>query len=256
MTVLQLRPVSRPTTAVEISHLSAGYTAHQQILRDVSLEVPLGSCCAIVGPSGGGKTTLLRAIAGLVTPSGGTLRLPMLEGLNGQRRSAIGYIPQQLGLVRTMSVRQNVLLGVVGRLPWTRSLMGLFSRAEVTSANEALASVGLSGRGDEPVMRLSGGERRRVAIARALVQGPRLLLADEFLAEVDRVTAESIIELLGEVRRETGMTVICVEHNLEAACALADRIVVLANGRTVRELDSATAGCTQAEDLFRDIALA
>ncbi len=90
-----------------------------------------------------------------------------------------------------------------------------------------------------------------MAIARALLQRPRLLLADEFLAELDRVTAAEIISLLRRVREETAMTLLCVEHNIDTAMRIADRLVVLVDGRNVRELDSATASPAEVAELFR-----
>lgn len=256
MKVIPLRVVDERPHAVVIDRLTAGYSPCRTILRNVSLKVPQGACWAIVGPSGGGKTTLLRAVLGMVRPDSGEVRLPLLPVAGCDRRCAIGYIPQQLGLVRNMTVRQNVLLGGVGRMPRGRSLVGMFTRGESAAADEALASVGLAGRGRESVAKLSGGERRRVAIARALIQRPQILLADEFLAEVDQVTATSILDLLTAVCASTGMTILCVEHNLEAACRIAERIVVLADGCKVREIDPADAEGADAEDLFRIAALA
>lgn len=207
-----------------------------------------------MGPSGGGKTTLLRVIAGLLPATRGTVRRPVLEGGEGGPRAPehrVGYIPQFLGLVRNRTAVENVLLGALGRLgPW-RSLAGRFPPGERAAAWEALRRVGMGERGDERVETLSGGERRRVAIARALLQRPRLLLADEFLAEVDRVTAQGIARLLQDLRRDTGMTVIFVDHDLDAACRIADRVLVLARGRVVDELDAATATASRLGDLFR-----
>ena len=248
--------VSAAAPAVIVDRLTAGYAPRKPILRDISLTVPAGECWAIIGPSGGGKTTLLRAVLGLVRPQSGSVTLPGMQAHATMRSGTIGYIPQQLGLVRNLTVRQNVLLGGVGKMSWTRTIAGMFSGDDVDRAEDALTSVGLAGRGKERVTALSGGERRRVAIARTLVQRPRILLADEFLAEVDRVTAESILDLLARVRADTGMTVLCVEHNLEAACRIAHRLVVLAGGRKLRELAPCDAGCEDACELFRAVATA
>jgi phosphonate transport system ATP-binding protein len=144
-----------------------------------------------------------------------------------------------------------VLLGALGRLSFGQTLTGRFPGSEQRQADRALERVGLGGRGHERIEDLSGGERRRVAIARALLQRPRLLLADEFLAELDRVTAAEIISLLRRVREETAMTLLCVEHNIETAMRIADRLVVLVDGRNVRELDPATASPAEVAELFR-----
>jgi phosphonate transport system ATP-binding protein len=219
------------------------------ILRGLDLSLANGECCAIVGPSGSGKTTLLRAILGLVRPEQGLIRWPTANG-GAPASGALGYIPQNLGLVRNRSVRDNVLLGALGRLNVGQTLTGRFPEAEQREADRALERVGLGGRGRERVEDLSGGERRRVAIARALLQRPRLLLADEFLAELDRVTAAEIISLLPRVREETAMTLLCVEHNIDTAVRIADRLVILVEGRNVRELDADTASPAEVAELF------
>lgn len=238
--------------AIVVDTVTAGYARGRPVLRDVSFEVPAGAWWAVVGPSGCGKTTLLRAILGVLRPSGGQVRFPGSDATRG----ALGYIPQQLGLVRNLSVRQNALLGGLGRLGAWRSIAGRFARIEVEAADAALEAVGLGGRGDDPVTSLSGGERRRVAIARALVQRPRILLADEFLAELDPVTSRAIVDVLTRVRAETGMTILCVEHDLHAAAMAAERVVVLVGGRKVREVDPARLEAIDAATLFRPVALA
>lgn len=238
------------TPAVLLSHITAGYGG-APIVRDVDLTVPEGACWAIVGPSGGGKTTLLRVIAGLIEPERGQVNRADANGANGDGRSAVGYIPQNLGLVRNATARENVLLGALGRLSWWRSLLGLYPAEERRMADEALARVGLAGRGGDRVDQMSGGERRRVVIARALLQRPKLLLADEFLAEVDHVTAEEILDLFRTLRTENGMTVIFVDHHIEMACRLADRVVIMVDGAKSRELSPTEAAQASLETLFR-----
>jgi phosphonate transport system ATP-binding protein len=238
--------------AIVVDNVTAGYDGRSSVLHEVSFAVPAGAWWAVVGPSGCGKTTLLRAILGVLRPSEGAVRLPGCQ----VSRDALGYIPQQLGLVRNLSVRQNALLGGLGRLGRWRSITGRFNAAEVAAADVALEAVGLGGRGDDPVTSLSGGERRRVAIARALVQRPRILLADEFLAELDPVTSKSIVDVLSRLRAETGMTILCVEHDLHAAAQAADKVVVLVGGRKVREVESSRLNADDAAALFRPMALA
>ena len=216
--------------ALSVEALSAGYSAGRPVVQGVSFAVPAGAWWAGVGPSGCGKTTLLRTILGLLSPSAGRVRRAA-EG-----RDALGYIPQQLGLVQNLSARENVLLGGVARLGTWRSLRGRFTADEVSAAEHALEEVGLAGRGDARPTELSGGERRRVAIARAMIQRPTLLLADEFLAELDPITSAAVVGVLQRLRTETGMTVLCVEHDLHAAASAADRIVVMAAGRKLREV--------------------
>jgi len=236
--------------ALILEGVNAGY-GRKTVLRDVDLTVPQGASWAVLGPSGGGKTTLLKIVLGQLAPRSGRVERPCLDGLNGESRSAIGYIPQNLGLVRNLTVRENVLLGALGRLRGWRSLLGFFPAAEVDAAEAALESVGLGGRGGDRIEILSGGQRRRVAIARALLQRPRLLLADEFLAELDPVTTREIVDLLTELRRATGVTILFVDHDVETAVRIADRIMVLVDGRKVCEVDPSEANAPLLCDLFR-----
>lgn len=187
-----------------------------------------GECVLLVGPNGSGKSTLLRLLAGLLEPRAGTVSRP-----DARTPGALGYIPQRLGLVRHATARANVLLGAVPRLAGWRRLIGTFPEAERTAAEAALAAVGLEGRGGDLVEAMSGGERRRVALARAVLQRPRVLLADEFLAEVDHVTAEDLVDLLGRMRRETGMTMVVADHDVVQTARFADRVVVVVRGRVV-----------------------
>ena len=228
-----------PEIGVVLRAVSARYARSALVLRNIDLVVPLGGCVAVTGPSGGGKTTLLRVVLGLVPPEAGAVERPCLAHCtNGRSCGGVGYIPQNLGLVRNLTVLENVLLGALPRLSWWRSVVGRFPGEEVARAEQALAAVGLDGRGGSRVEALSGGQRRRVAIARALVQRPRLLLADEFLAELDRGCANEMIALVNQLRAETGVTVLFVEHDVDTACRMAERIVVLADGQTMCELDA------------------
>jgi phosphonate transport system ATP-binding protein len=244
-------PTRCAAPALVMHGVSAGYERRHAIVHDLDLEIPEGECWAILGPSGCGKTTLLRVVLGMLRPARGHIARPTLAGRRGARDGEIGYIPQNLGLVRHLSVRHNVLLGALSRMPWWRSLFGRFPAAELARADEALADVGLAGRGDERAHTLSGGERRRVAIARAIVQRPRLLLADEFLAELDANTAHEIIDLLQTLRRTHGFTIVFVDHDVETACRIADRVVVLCRGRKVAELDPAATSTDAIRELFR-----
>lgn len=237
--------------ALVLEGVTAGYGRQPPILHDLDLILPQGESWAILGPSGGGKTTLLRVVLGLLEPRRGKVLRPCATGRGPTGSGSIGYIPQNLGLVRNLTVRENVLLGALSRLPRWRSLLGVFPKEEVERAEEAIAAVGLDGRGDDRVETLSGGQRRRVAIARALVQRPRLLLADEFLAELDRVTAREVIALLRDLRETTGMTILFVDHDVETACRIADRVAVLVAGRKVCELEPGEKTAALVCDLYR-----
>lgn len=248
-------PLSVPTAvgnALVVEGLTAGYQPSRPVLHNVSFTVPQGAWWAVVGPSGGGKTTLLRVLLGVLKPTSGRIDI---SGADGQGVT-VGYVPQQLGLVRNLTVLDNVLLGGISRMGWWRSLLGRFTREEVEAAQVALLEVGLGGRGKDRITQLSGGERRRVAIARAVIQQPQLLIADEFLAELDPITSASIVLVLQRLRERTGLTILCVEHDLHTAAAAADHLVVMVGGRKIREVDAKDLDTSDPTALFKWIQLA
>ncbi len=231
-----VRPAS---PAVELRQVWAAYGSQAPALREVSLRVAEGERRGIVGPSGSGKSTLLKLLGGIVPPMRGevtTLGVRVTERRAGRRlRARIGYIPQNLGLVSSASVLQNALLGALHRVGELRSWLGIFPAAEYQSAWEALEAVGIAHLAERRAHQLSGGERRRLAVARTLVQRPELLLADEFLSELDDATAEQVLGALETAHRELGMTVIIVEHDLRVACSFCDVVTVLRDGAKIAE---------------------
>ncbi len=193
--------------AVEISGLSFAYNG-QPVLEGVDLTVPELAFAAVVGPNGGGKTTLLKLLLGLLTPQAG--RLAVLGGPPQQVRGLMGYMPQhsQVDPAFPVAVQDVVLmgrLGAGGHWPWA-------SRAERQEVAAALERVGLGGLAGRPFHDLSGGQRQRVLIARALAGRPRLLLMDEPTANVDAAAEREVFELLRELNQEA--TVIVVSHDI------------------------------------------
>src|SRR3990170_1332250 len=207
-------------------------------LTGIELQVMPSTTTAVIGPSGSGKTTLLKVIAGLLKPEKGDVELlghKLNEPPTGREiYRMVGYVPQQLGLVRSYTSLQNVLLGALARTSLIPSLLGFFSEQELILARECLSLVGLERKLNEKVYRLSGGERQRVAIARALTQKPKLLLADEFTSDLDYVTALDIMDLLRENTR-TDITLIMATNNIEIASEYADTAIVLREGKKVSE---------------------
>jgi putative ABC transport system ATP-binding protein len=203
------------------------------VLRDVSFTIPQGAFVAIVGPSGSGKTTLLGLLAGLDTPSGGGVILDGAElgrmsederaRLRGEK---VGFIFQSFQLIPTLTAVENV------QVP--HELRG--ERDAAPRARDLLARVGLDGRFDHFPTQLSGGEQQRVAIARAFVNRPRILFADEPTGNLDAGTGGRIVELLEELNRESGATVVLVTHDLSLA-ARASRQIRLADGVVVHDSD-------------------
>jgi putative ABC transport system ATP-binding protein len=199
------------------------------ILDGVSLEVAPGEVVAITGPSGSGKSTLLGLIAGLDTPSAGSISVDGVEvtalgeaELARFRRRTIGFVFQSYHLIRTLTAAENVavpleLAGAAGPLATARRL---------------LADVGLAERGHHYPAQLSGGEQQRVAIARAVALAPPLLLADEPTGNLDSATGAQIIDLLLALNRERGSTLLLVTHDA-ALAGRAGRAIALRDGRVV-----------------------
>jgi putative ABC transport system ATP-binding protein len=199
------------------------------ILDGVSLEVAPGEVVAITGPSGSGKSTLLGLIAGLDTPSAGSISVDGVEvtalgeaELARFRRRTIGFVFQSYHLIPTLTAAENVavpleLAGATGALGTARRL---------------LAEVGLAERGHHYPAQLSGGEQQRVAIARAVALAPPLLLADEPTGNLDSATGAQIIDLLLALNRERGSTLLLVTHDA-ALAGRAGRAIALRDGRVV-----------------------
>ena len=205
---------------LKLSNLNVGFS--EDLVQDVSLEVRSGEIIAVLGQSGIGKTTLIRTIAGLVQPRQGSVELKLPE------HGGLGYIPQRLGLVRHASVYHNVNLGARASLPWFKGNREERAR-RVTSA---IAAMGLEEKTLEPIRRLSGGQLRRVATARALAQQPKLLLADEFLSELDHTTVDVVVDAV-KTLTDDGHSLVMVEHHEENVEMIATRIWLIENQQLI-----------------------
>jgi len=209
---------------------------HDWVLRDVSLAIPAGKHTVIMGPSGIGKTTLLRVLAGLLKPNQGQVRVfghPTEELKPRELSALVGYIPQQLGLVRNLSALENVLMGALGRLADSRALLGLFPWGEIEKARAALEMMGIGHKSSEQVFRLSGGERQRVAIARTLLQHPRIVVADEFASDLDLALASEILTRIRRAAEQEQITFIMSMHRMGLARQFGDAVLALKNGELV-----------------------
>jgi sulfate/thiosulfate transport system ATP-binding protein len=193
-------------------------------LDGISLEVPDGSLTALLGPSGSGKSTLLRVIAGLEGPDSGVVQIEGADatGVPPQRRN-IGFVFQHYAAFKHMTVRHNVAFGLtVRKLP----------KAQVKAkVDELLGIVGLSGYADRYPSQLSGGQRQRMALARALAVEPRVLLLDEPFGALDAKVRAELREWLRGLHERVPVTTILVTHDQEEAMSVADRIVVMNDGR-------------------------
>lgn len=217
-----------PTTIVGVSHMSFAYNGSRPILKDISLDVEKGSIVMLLGPSGSGKTTLLKVIKGLLSSQQGEVRW----GLNPTKE--IAYIPQTLGLVKSLTVLENVLIGTLGRMGILPSLLKVFPKEEVDRAKEMLATLGLRNREGEKVFHLSGGERQRVAIARALMQRSQLILADEFVSQLDFIKTLEMMELVKKISL-TGVTFILTTHDIALVPRYGHRAVFIKEGQIIHE---------------------
>jgi putative ABC transport system ATP-binding protein len=206
-------------------------------LRGVSLDVRAGELVAVMGPSGSGKSTLMHILAGLDTPSSGTVEIAGTEitGLNDAdltrlRRKHIGFVFQFFNLLPMLNAEENVLLplSIAGEKP---------DRAWL---DEVLEKTGLTARRAHRPSELSGGEQQRVAISRALITKPTILFADEPTGNLDSKTGGEILDLIRESVDTYGQTIVMVTHEPRAA-AIADRILFLADGLIVKELAGASA---------------
>ncbi|MEM9383139.1 MAG: ATP-binding cassette domain-containing protein [Planctomycetota bacterium] len=217
-------------------------------LRDVDLSIASGEAVALIGPSGSGKTTLLRTLTGAVEPSAGTLRVGGSElGRLDERarrsvRASVGFVHQDLALVPVLRVLQNVVAARLGRDGVLSGLrrVALPRAAEVREVHALLERVGIDDLLYQRVDHLSGGQQQRVAIARALYQEPRALLADEPVSAVDPVRSRAIVDLLLELARERGATLVASLHDVDLARERFPRIVGLREGRV--ELDARSPG--------------
>jgi len=199
------------------------------ILDGVSLDVAAGEVVAVTGPSGSGKSTLLGLIAGLDTPSAGSITVDGVEvtglgeaALARFRRRTLGFVFQSYHLIPTLTALENVAVPL--------ELAG--APTPLAAARSRLAEVGLAERSDHYPAQLSGGEQQRVAIARAVALAPPLLLADEPTGNLDSATGAQIVDLLLGLNRERGSTLVLVTHDATLA-SRASRAIALYDGRVV-----------------------
>jgi len=214
-------------TAIRIAGVEQDFGSYPA-LRDVSLDIAAGELVALLGPSGSGKTTLLRVIAGLNTADRGAV---FFGAENATRLSVqerrVGFVFQNYALFKHMTVARNIAFGLEARPRASRpSRQAIAARVE-----ELLDLVQLEGLGSRFPAQLSGGQRQRVALARALAIEPRVLLLDEPFGALDARVRKDLRRWLREIHKRTGLTTVFVTHDQDEAMELADRVVVLNQGR-------------------------
>jgi putative ABC transport system ATP-binding protein len=196
-------------------------------LHDIDLEIARGEFIVLLGPSGSGKSTLLNILGGLDVPSAGSVRFAEQDlsaageaELTAYRRRHVGFVFQFYNLIPSLTVRENVALVTD-------------IAAHPMPVDEAIDRVGLTPRRDHFPAQLSGGEQQRVAIARAIVKRPELLLCDEPTGALDYQTGKLVLQVIADIHREIGTTVVVITHNA-AIAGMADRVIHLGDGSILR----------------------
>jgi zinc transport system ATP-binding protein len=220
-------------------------------LTNVSLTVPRGTRLGILGPNGGGKSTLVKLILGLLQPTEGTIRVLGRAPAEARRQTLVGYLPQRIGaeIDWPVSVRQAVAMPLAvhaSPLRWR-------DRGSESAADDALALVGMSDLADRPIGSLSGGQLQRAMIARAIAPRPQLLVLDEPTVGVDAAGQHRFADLINNLHRGLGITIITVSHDLRAIAAGSDRVACLHRSLHFHDAPSGLTPAILAEVFAHDV---
>ncbi|MEN3047888.1 MAG: ATP-binding cassette domain-containing protein [Candidatus Caldarchaeales archaeon] len=233
---------------ISLRDVSFAYRRGRPVLSSVSLDIESGEVLMVLGRSGVGKTTLLKLAAGLLRPQSGSV---VYEGLqaDGKGSRAVAYVPQAIGIVENITVLENALLGALGRLSFFSQVVGSFPEETVSRAREVCELLGLGDHVHVKAKELSGGQKQRVAIARALVQGARIVLADEFVSQLDPLTALEVLELTRDLRKE-GIGFAITTHDVHLVPKFGDKVAVIRDGRIVLHRDASSASVEEVLSVF------
>ena len=223
---------------LELKGVNRTFGTHRAV-KDVSLQIDHGQIVGVIGRSGAGKSTLLRMINRLIDPTSGSISfngvdVTTLKGAelrDWRRRSAMIF--QQFNLVGRLDVLTNVLMGRLGHVASSRSLLGLWPRDDRAMALSALEQFDIAGLAAQRAETLSGGQQQRVAICRALVQEPELVLADEPIASLDPRNTKIVMDALLRINKHYGITVMCNLHDLDLAREYCGRLIGMSAGAVV-----------------------
>jgi zinc transport system ATP-binding protein len=215
--------VSEPV--IEISNVDFAY-GQRLVLKHISLSISRGATVGVIGPNGGGKTTLIKLLLGLLRPTRGTVAVVGMSAAEAVRQGdVLGYLPQNPKMPAgfPINVGQFVRLGLAGKI----GILGTESKSDLEHVDWLLGKVGIRELEELPIGSLSGGELQRAYIARALAARPHVLLLDEPTTGIDRAGQDQFIRFLGDLKQSLQLTVILVSHDLRTVAAACDRLACL-----------------------------
>ena len=224
-------------TILEIKNLFKTYDGKKNVLEDISLEFKEGELISVIGSSGAGKSTFLRCLNKMISPSSGEILFNNESLVKANKkeikkiRTKIGMIFQHYNIVKQLTVIENVLHGKLGQMSSIKGLLGIYSECDKKEAFELLKELGLKGHEYKKCGNLSGGQKQRVGIARALIQNPHLILCDEPIASLDPQSAKVIMDILKDISVKKGITCVANLHQVDVALKYSDRIIGLKNGK-------------------------
>jgi iron complex transport system ATP-binding protein len=212
----------------KLSHLFG----KEPVLNSITFQIVKGECFIIIGPNGSGKTTLMKIISGIIKARKGEVKIldkPINQYHNKDLARHIAFVPQMASADFPFTVRQIVLMG---RSPYL-GMLGLEREKDQEIARQAIEFTGLEKLADRTLDRLSGGEQQRVFIARAICQDPDIILLDEPTAALDLAYQARIMDMMDKLKREKGITVVMVSHDINLAAMYADHLLLLRDGEVM-----------------------
>jgi iron complex transport system ATP-binding protein len=218
-------------TSINVKNLSHSFREHL-VLKNISFQVPQRDFFIIIGPNGSGKTTLMKIICGILKPQNGELKILNRSIDQYHRKSlarTIAFVPQMLSADFPFTVFEMVLMG---RSPYL-GMLGLEQENDLEIANQAIAFTGLENLAHRKLDQLSGGEQQRVFIARAICQKPDIILLDEPTASLDLAYQVRIMDLMEQLKKDKGITVVMVSHDVNLAAMYADHLLLLHKGQVL-----------------------
>ncbi|WP_119317362.1 phosphonate ABC transporter ATP-binding protein [Companilactobacillus formosensis] len=229
---------------LEVKNLQKSYEKDKPALTDISFDIKPGTFVAIIGPSGAGKTTILRSLNQLIKDDDGQILLDGkdIRGANKEQlrkfRRQIGMVFQNYNLVERLTVIENVLHGRLGYKSTLAGVFGRYTQEEKEEAMSLLKKVGLENFALKRCSELSGGQKQRVGIARSLIQHPKVILCDEPIASLDPASAQNVMELLKRLTDEYNLICIANLHQINMAKKYADQIIGIRKGHLVFDEDA------------------